>query len=76
MGRRAAIELSEGGAVIGGRASPWLMVQEKAHRAITALSARLRLAPQSRQDSRSAGRKAGQPVPGIYDLMRLGEDAE
>lgn len=31
-----------------GRASPWLTVQEKAHRAMTALSMRLRLSPQSR----------------------------
>lgn len=35
-----------------GRASPWLTVQEKAHRAMTALSMRLRLSPQARATSK------------------------
>ncbi len=53
----AALELRQGGPVLGGRASPWLTVQEKAVRAMTALSMRLRLSPQSRLDPKSAARE-------------------
>ncbi len=44
----AEAQLVKDGHVIDGRASPWLTVQEKAHRAQTALSLRLRVCPQSR----------------------------
>jgi phage terminase small subunit len=56
----AAREL-RGGAVVGNRVSPWVTVQEKATRAIVALSLRLRLAPQSRLHAKSAARL---PAPG------------
>jgi hypothetical protein len=75
LARRASSELSARGPVIEGRASPWLVVQEKAHRSSVALAARLRLAPQSRADSRSVGRKANGPSPSVYSLMRQ-EDAQ
>lgn len=46
LAERAAQELRNG-PVIDGKASPWLIVQERAVRAMTALSLRLRLSPQS-----------------------------
>lgn len=42
-----------------GRTSAWLTVAEKAGRQIIAASMRLRLAPQSRLDAKSAARKPG-----------------
>jgi hypothetical protein len=75
LARRAAIELDRDGVVIGGRCSPWLVCQEKAHRAIASLAARLRLSPQHRADSRSAGRQANGPRPSVYDLLQ-GNDGE
>jgi phage terminase small subunit len=55
MANQADTRLTLDGAVIDGRASPWLAVQEKAQRAIVALCARLRLSPQSRFDRLKAG---------------------
>src|SRR5262245_59623711 len=52
----AARELRNGGAVIDGKPSPWLVVQEKSIRAIVALSMRLRLSPQARLDQKTAAR--------------------
>ena len=69
LARKAYAELEAGGPVIDGKASPWLVVLEKAHRSAVALSGRLRLAPQARADSRSAGRNKGAP-PSVYDQMR------
>lgn len=43
------------GAVICGKASPWLSVAEKTHKQLVALSARLRICPQSRFDRLAAG---------------------
>ena len=60
--QKAAAKLDAEGHVVGGRANPWLIVQEKAQRALVALSARLRVCPQSRFDRLKAGtasRKAG-----------------
>jgi phage terminase small subunit len=48
QGRTADCHLRAEGHVIDGKASPWIVVQEKSHRMMTALSMRLRLAPQSR----------------------------
>jgi hypothetical protein len=69
LARQSAQEIATNGAVIGGRPSPWIHCQEKAHRAISALAMRLRLSPQHRMDSRSAGRSADRPGPSIYALM-------
>jgi phage terminase small subunit len=76
LARQASLELAANGPVIGGRPSPWVHCQEKAHRAIAALSMRLRLSPQHRADSRSAGRKANERPPSIYEIMRGEQDAE
>jgi phage terminase small subunit len=46
--REANRHLRAEGHVIGGKASPWIVVQEKSHRMMAALAMRLRLAPQSR----------------------------
>jgi hypothetical protein len=67
LAREATTELHLNGPVIDGRASPWLVVQEKAHRSSVALAARLRLSPQHRADSRSAGRHQDEPSPEIYE---------
>jgi hypothetical protein len=70
LARQSALEIATNGPVIGGRPSPWVHCQEKAMRAIAALSMRLRLSPQHRADSRSAGRKADDATRSIYDIMR------
>ena len=55
--RRASRELADHGEVVNGRASPWLVVAEKAQRAQTALALRLRLCPSARIDPKSVGRR-------------------
>jgi phage terminase small subunit len=74
----AAAELEAGGAVINGRPSPWLIVQEKSVRAMTALSLRLRLSPQSRMDRKIAAltnaRPASRGVEALFEGMHRGED--
>jgi phage terminase small subunit len=60
LGDLAATELRRDGAVVKGKASPWVVIQEKSVRAMVALSMRLRLSPQSRTDPKTIGR---QPVP-------------
>jgi len=72
LAEQAAQELRQGGAVIGGRPSPWIMVQEKANRTIVALSMRLRLSPQSRAPN-NPSRK---PPTSAYDRMRIETDDE
>ncbi|GAB3733966.1 hypothetical protein GCM10028862_16740 [Luteimonas pelagia] len=59
--QRAAGVLDQEGHVRDGRANPWLVVQEKAQRAMVALSARLRVCPQSRFDRLKAGSEARKP---------------
>jgi len=46
----AVRQMREEGAVVGGKVSPWIVVQEKAQRAMVALSMRLRLSPQARRE--------------------------
>jgi phage terminase small subunit len=48
LAERAAAELRSS-PIIGGKVSPWLLVQEKSVRTLTALSMRLRLSPQARK---------------------------
>jgi len=55
------------GAVIDGRASPWLGVAEKAHMQLVALSARLRICPQSRFERLAAGANS-RLQPNNYDF--------
>lgn len=58
-----AAKALEDGAVLNGKASPWISIQEKAVRAIVAISMRLRVAPQSRFDRLKAGTSARQGIP-------------
>jgi phage terminase small subunit len=67
LAERAAHELRRG-VVVDGKVNPWLVVQEKSVRALVALSMRLRLAPQSRLDPKTAARRGG-AAPSAYDLM-------
>ena len=57
--------LDQEGAVIAGKANPWIVILEKASRSCVALSARLRLAPQSRFDRLRTG-VTSRPQDGIY----------
>jgi hypothetical protein len=61
---QAALELRNG-AVVKGKASPWLAIQREAIKAMVALSMRLRLSPQSRIDPQTLGRQETRqgPVP-------------
>jgi hypothetical protein len=74
LSRQATTALAAEGPVVAGRTNPWLVCQEKSHRAIAALSARLRLSPQHRADSRSAMRKADGPPRSIYAMMDEADD--
>jgi len=61
LAEQAALELRNG-AVVGGKPSPWIIVQEKSVRAMVSLSMRLRLSPQSRLDPKTLSRQ--QPYVG------------
>jgi hypothetical protein len=70
----AARQLQEQGAVVNGKPNPWLVVKEKAHREMVALSLRLRLSPQGRaQVAKSA---PGTPISYYEHRQLLGADDE
>src|SRR5262245_7780955 len=73
LAREAFDELQRHGRVINGKASPWIIILEKAHRSSVALSARLRLAPQQREDKKTAGREDRRPLS-YYEEMDLRDD--
>ena len=64
LAERAAKELRKY-PVVDGKPSPWLAVQEKCVRTLTALSMRLRLSPQSRIDAQAMGRQEPRSRSGI-----------
>jgi phage terminase small subunit len=64
--RTANQHLRTEGYVINGRPSAWITVQEKSHRMVTALSMRLRLAPQSRTRT-----KVRDENRSVYERMAL-----
>ena len=68
LGDLAAQELRRG-AVIDGKPSPWIVIQEKAVRAMVALSMRLRLSPQSRTDPKTTGRQQEQLGPKPWEEL-------
>jgi hypothetical protein len=74
LARQASAELAARGPVIEGRTSPWVIVLEKQHRAISAISARLRLSPQHRFDTRAAGRRADTSKRSIYEVMAADDE--
>lgn len=67
LAEEAARVLREDGAVVNGKASPWLIVQEKSVRSLTALSLRLRLSPQGRTRARGVGRQNLPVGPGPWE---------
>ena len=67
LSTEAAHHLGEDGAVMDGKVSPWLGVAEKAHKQLVALSARLRICPQSRFDRLAAGANS-RHQPSVYDF--------
>jgi phage terminase small subunit len=67
LGDQAAEQLRLG-AVIDGRPSPWIVIQEKAVRAMVALSMRLRLSPQSRMDAKAVGRQQQRQGPPPWEF--------
>src|SRR5262245_16478073 len=75
LAERADRELRRSGPVVNGKASAWLLVQEKAVRAMVALSLRLRLSPSARTDPKTTGKRAHGPRPSIYDDMREVDNA-
>jgi phage terminase small subunit len=66
---QAAEHIRQEGAVVAGRLSPWVTAQEKAIRALTALSMRLRLSPQAREPNRPSRK---QPTS-YYERMSIDE---
>jgi hypothetical protein len=72
LNERATAELRTA-PIVDGRPSPWLVVAEKSHRAVVALSLRLRLSPQARAPHAPTRREALQ-APSAYDVMRLAAD--
>jgi phage terminase small subunit len=73
LAEQAATELRREGPVIAGRVSPWVTVQEKAVRALVALSMRLRLSPQARAPNNPSRRPS---QVSHYEKMALGDDRE
>jgi phage terminase small subunit len=69
LAERSALELRLG-AVVAGKPSPWITIQEKAVRAMVALSMRLRLSPQSRIDPKTLGRQQAYTGPMPWELRR------
>jgi phage terminase small subunit len=67
LARQAYASLREEGPVKEGRVNPWQTTLEKANRASVALSQRLRLAPQSRLDRKTAG--SNKPGGSVYDAL-------
>jgi phage terminase small subunit len=57
MHEDAVAAMRREGAVVNGRLSPWVTVQEKAVRAMTALAMRLRLSPQARRERAQVPKK-------------------
>ena len=66
LAEQAALEL-RGGAVVDGKPSPWIVVQEKCVRAMVSLSMRLRLSPQSRLDPKTLARQQPPSGPQPWD---------
>jgi hypothetical protein len=74
LNERAAAELRIAPITPEGKASPWLVISEKTHRATVALAMRLRLSPQARLPKTITAKD--QPTPSFYDMMRGLEDDE
>ncbi len=60
--------------VLGAKINPWLIVLEKADRALATLALRLRICPQSREHPRSTARHAHGPIASAYESMGGDDD--
>ena len=69
LARTAAAQVAAEGAVVDGRASPWLAVLERAHRSVASLGRALRLTPHSRADRRTAGTSTRRARRSIYETQ-------
>jgi len=70
LATEAAQNLDSAGAVLpDGKVSPWLSVSEKAQKQLVALSARLRICPQSRFDRLGAGANSRQQPATDWDTF-------
>ena len=67
LARTAAAQIALEGAVIDGRASAWVGIQERAHRSVASLGRALRLTPHSRADRRTAGTSTRPMRRSIYE---------
>jgi phage terminase small subunit len=76
LARQAQTRLDVNGAVIDGKASPWLAVLEKANRACVALAARLRVCPQSRFDRLTAGANSRPQPQRLSDPLLAGYEED
>lgn len=72
LATEAAQRLDADGAVVEGKSSSWLGVSEKAIKQLVALSARLRICPQSRFNRLRAGSNS-RPQPDAPKAGRRGE---
>jgi phage terminase small subunit len=66
LAEQAALELRNG-AVVDGKPSPWIVIQEKCVRAMVSLSMRLCLSPQSRIDPKTLTRQQPYSGPKPWD---------
>jgi phage terminase small subunit len=73
---QAQTNLDSHGAVIDGKASPWLAVLEKSSRACVALAARLRVCPQSRFDRLTAGANSRPQPQRLSDPLLAGYEED
>jgi phage terminase small subunit len=71
--QEAARRLQAEGYIVNGRPSPWIVIQEKAHRQMIALTLRLRLSPQGRGNR---NRKVEPDSISVYERMELEEDGD
>jgi len=74
LARRAYAELEASGPVIDGKASPWVVVLEKAHRSAAVLAGKLRLCPQARTDPKVTGRAAAWRGYSAYELEHIADE--
>jgi phage terminase small subunit len=68
--KEAINHLKDEGYVVGNRPSPWIVVQEKAHRAMMMLTLRLRLSPQGRGRNKVKSER----TMNAYDRLELEND--
>lgn len=74
LARTAAAQIALEGAVIDGRASAWVGIQERAHRSVASLGRALRLTPHSRSDRKVAGTSTRPGPRSIYEVLGHGND--